>query len=279
MKSIYNLHLPDWPAERLVRESVVAWGFRHLDEEPCLDADSSPWPLVRSAVLSFLRHQHSDFDAKLRARREYDQAYRDQLALEIEQAAQRKYRWLGFDPRPFTDESSGRELALDGAAKQLANLHTLRQHLESAVRDLRRQGRDKEQISELQAEAARVARQIERLYRFLAAPKIGQDAGGKYSHSFTISHQGTERGYYCYTTRPLPPNRVDYIGIKCPRCEASIIRPKQPINLGQGFQALVFSCFCLTYAVHRPATGHRLQPMTLDYWTGLVQRTNYHKDD
>ena len=40
-----DFHLPDWPARRLVVEAAIAWGYRHLDEEP-IDPYTSPWPKI-----------------------------------------------------------------------------------------------------------------------------------------------------------------------------------------------------------------------------------------
>ena len=49
-----NFRLPDWPAQRLIREASLAWSLRHLDEPP-LDPDESPWPLIRGATLGLFK--------------------------------------------------------------------------------------------------------------------------------------------------------------------------------------------------------------------------------
>jgi hypothetical protein len=41
---------------------------------------------------------------------------------------------------------------------------------------------------------------------------------------------------------------------------------KQPVNFGQGFQMLSYSCFCYSMAVACPPAGRRLKPLTLEEW-------------
>jgi hypothetical protein len=161
MTDAFRFHLPDWPPSRLSQEAVIAWSFRHLDEDK-LDAESSPWPLIRGAILGLLRHRLSNFDERLRRRCEYDPAFRDDLAAQVAAAAYRKYPWLGKDdPRPFPETDSV-VLPFDALARQLADMHTLREHLVSAMRDLKRQGNHKGQIALLQAEIAKTQADIER---------------------------------------------------------------------------------------------------------------------
>jgi hypothetical protein len=153
-----HLQFPDWPVKRLVAEAVVAWGFRH-PESDFVNYRTAPWPQVRTAIFAFLRHQLSDFDEQLRVRYERDQALRDELVRQVNEAAFRKYPWLANDPRPFPEfDESG--LLLDNVAKQLADLHSLRQHLSSAIRDLKRMGNQRGQIAELQEKAAKADAKI-----------------------------------------------------------------------------------------------------------------------
>src|SRR5271169_5457094 len=50
----FHFHLPDWPPQRLLSEAALAHNLRHL-EDPLLDPETSPWPLLRRAILAFLR--------------------------------------------------------------------------------------------------------------------------------------------------------------------------------------------------------------------------------
>jgi len=263
------LHLPNWPIRRLVSEAVLAYGLRHQEEE-YIDYERAPWPLVRGAVLAFLRHQLTDYDSQLRARCEHDPAYRDELARTVQEAAYRKYRWLGSDPRPFTEPPGDDTLFLDGLAKELANLRTLREHLKSAARDLRRSSAPKDQISALEDEAARVTHRIERMYGIFTEPKFTQEADGNYGHSFVLSRP-EQREYYFFHARPLPPNRLNYIAVKCPRCQASVAQRKGLIDLGQTYNRVaVWSCHCLTYATYVPPRW-RPEPITPEEWANLLE--------
>src|SRR5262249_53590601 len=168
---LMDFHLPDWPARRLVVEAAIAWGYRHLDEEP-IAPYTSPWPKMRRAVLAFLRHQLSDYDSRLCARCEHDQVYRDELVEQIAEAACRKYTWLNSDPRPFpVAESQDDVPLLDSFAKESSNLISIRNHLASAIKDLKRTGCAGEQLGALQQEMTRIDHQIRELYGFLTKPK------------------------------------------------------------------------------------------------------------
>jgi hypothetical protein len=74
MPDAFHFRLPDWPPRRLVREAIFAGWLRHLGEDK-LDGESSPWPLVRGSVLSYLRHLHTDYNERLRTRWEYDKDF------------------------------------------------------------------------------------------------------------------------------------------------------------------------------------------------------------
>jgi hypothetical protein len=266
-----EIQLPDWPPRRLVVEAVLAWGFRHLDEES-IDCESSPWPVIRGVILGFLRHQMTDYEARLRARCEHDPGFRDELAREIEEAAYRRYPWLADDPRPFAP-ISGDSLFLDSMAKELAKLRGVRDQLLSAVKDLRRMGGSKDHIAALQSEAGDIAKHIQKMYGFLTKPKASSDADGNWARSFVQSRDGQKRKweYDFYSDHPLPPNRISYTGIQCPGCGASVAQRKQLIDLGQGYNRVaVWSCHCLTYAVYR-AYGWRLERLTGEDWKKMVE--------
>jgi hypothetical protein len=113
--------------------------------------DTSPWPLVRNAVLSFLRHSQSQYDERLRTRAERDQEFRDALASQVSAAAYKKYPWLRDDPRPFPESEVESPLPFDSLEKELAHLHSLRDQLVSAISDLKRQGNHRDQIAALEA--------------------------------------------------------------------------------------------------------------------------------
>jgi hypothetical protein len=274
MTNHFQVRLPNWPPQRLVRESVYAWDLRHLDE-PELDAATSSWPLVRGAILAFLRHLHSDFDERLRVRCEHDPKFRDELAAQIAAQAFRRYPWLGKDdPRPFPEsEEDSVSLPFDELAKELADLHTRRDHLVSAIRDLRRQGNHSKEIAQLSTTLKETQHDIDWCYGFLSKPKILPEEGK--TRLFVRTHpkkDGIDPGYIFYSGKEVTQNRIVYLGFRCPRCGVSVTRWKQIIPLGQGYRCIIFACHCTTCAVHTPGGVGRVEPMTAKHWARFCQR-------
>jgi hypothetical protein len=68
----------------------MAANLRHMEKEP-IALDDSPWPLLVSVVLAYLRHNLTVYDERLRARCEHDSEYRYEMAAQVEAAARRKY--------------------------------------------------------------------------------------------------------------------------------------------------------------------------------------------
>ena len=132
-----QINLPPWPPARIVSEAVLAFNLRHLDAP--IDEETAPWSEIHDVVLRFLRHLLSPYDDQLHNHGFYDREYRDELADRIAREAGRRYPWLrtDTDPRPFPDQF-GSTLAFDSIAHSLANHQTLREHIKSAMRDLRR---------------------------------------------------------------------------------------------------------------------------------------------
>lgn len=267
MSTDFYVSLPDWPPQRLVSESVLAWNLRHADE-PSLDAEGSEWPLIRGAILAFLRHRLSDYDKQLCARCEHDQEFRDTLVARISAVAYRRYPWIGKDdPRPFTELVSESDLPFDVMAKNLADMHGFRDHLISAIADLKRAGNHREEIAVLQAELEEIKADIERRYKFLTAPKCIEDNDPR-SRAFLLKHRPEREGaYYFHTNKRHTQSHIEYVGFRCPKCQASVARLKQTVKLGQGYKVIVFSCYCMSYSIYCPLEGPaRLAPMTADKW-------------
>lgn len=249
----------------------MSWGFRHLDG-PELDPKTSPWPHVRGAILAFLRHRCTDFDERLRARCEHDQAFRDSLASQVTKAAFRKYSWLGQDdPRPFpaSDDDGSPARIFDEFSRGLADAHGVRDALRSAIRDLKREGRPRAQIEALEIELAKVEDRISFGFEFLTAPKQVSDAQGKSARAFPWKHSpNLGPAYFFFECRAATPNRLHYLGFRCPQCQVTVARLKQTVDFGQSYRRMVvFSCYCMTYSVVCPTEGPRLlTPMTLEKW-------------
>jgi len=271
MPEDFHFRLPSWSPERLVKESVCAWGFRHLSEVP-IDYETAPWPQVLGMILAYLRHTLTDFDERLRTRYEHDPKFRDEMAAQVAAAAFRQYPWLQDDPRPFP-EAENSTLPLDELSRELADLHTLRDHLERAIRDLRRQGGRSDEITDLESELAETRRDIDACYGFLSAPKTLPEEG--LTRAMVAAHrkiEGVDPSYHFFSDKPVTPNRIEYIGFRCPRCHVAVARWKQIVPMGQGYRCVIFSCHCLTASIYTPGGCGRIQPMTVEEWTRYCQR-------
>ena len=243
----------------------MSWSFRHL-EEPALDPTTSPWPSVKGAVLAFLRHRLSAYDDRLRG--EYNQELRDELATEVAQAALRRYPWLGKDdPRPFPEQEKGSPTPVfTTIARDLAHYHSVRDHLTSAIRDLKREGRHL-QVKALQNNLASLETRIARCYGILAGPKHTREGDRGQSRGFAVPHLPQEMGHYWFLDdRVATPNRYHFLGFRCQECNAPVVQLKQPVDFGQGWKMLVASCYCHTLAVACPPAGRRLKPVTAKQW-------------
>jgi hypothetical protein len=228
----------------------------------------APWPVIRGAVHAFLRHNLTDYDDRLRVRCEHDPVYRDQLAGQIAQAAARKYPWLDNDPRPFPEEEEDRNSPIfDRFAKRLSDLCSLRDQMLSASRDLRRSGGEPDHVRALRGEVEEVNRQIQRMYSFLTKPKTAEE--GTAGRVLAMDRSDGPRKYFFHSDRELPPNRIDYTGVRCPRCQASVAQRKGFVSLGQGYdRVVIWSCHCLTVGVY-VIPRRRVSPMTLEKWAKL----------
>jgi hypothetical protein len=273
MTNSLHFHLPDWPPRRLVWESVVSNNLRHMDE-PLLDSDASPWPLLRGAVLAFLRHRFSTYDDRLRG--EYDQELRDKLVSELARAVYRKYPWIAKDdPRPFAEEEEDKVPLFTVLARDLAHDHGMRDHLVSAIRDLKCEGNKQAQIKALQNTLATIEQRIEQSYATLTGPKYLHDERGNASRAFSFPHLPEEMDrYYFFEDKAIVPNRYHFLGFRCPQCSTPVVRLKQPANWGQGFRMLVYSCFCHTLACVCPPAGRQLKQLTLEDWDFSATQPN-----
>jgi hypothetical protein len=264
--SDFHFHLPDWPPQRLLDEAVMSYTFRHLDEPP-LDPTTSPWPLLRRAILAFLRHQTSNYEERLSG--EFNKELRDELATALARSAHLKYPWLGKDdPRPFPPaEDDSPSKPFNELARDLAHDHGVRNHLTSAIRDLKRQGDKQLWIKVLQESLVKTEQRIQRDFSMLAGPKHLQDAAGGSSCGYRFPHLPEKMDRYDFCDgRTITPNRYDFLGFCCSQCRARVAKLKQPIDFGQGWRVLVYSCFCKTVAIACPPVGKHLKPLTLEDW-------------
>jgi len=268
-----NFHFPDWPPQRLAKEAVCAWGLRHLSEPP-VDYAAAPWPVVRGMIFAYLRHSLTEYDEHLRTRYEHDPKFRDEMAAQVAAAAFRQYPWLRDDPRPFPEAESEPPLLFDTLSRELADLHTLRDHLVRAIHDLRRQAGRRDEIAELEATLAETRRDIDACYGFLSPKALPEEGMTRVVVLAHLKREGVDPSYKFFSDKPVTPNRIEYVGFRCPRCNVSVARWKQIVSMGQGWRGVIFSCHCLTASIHTPGGCGRIQPMTVEEWTRYGERNN-----
>lgn len=266
-----QINLPPWPPARIVSEAVLAFNLRHLDTP--IDQETAPWNEIHDVILRFLRHDLCQYDDQLRDHGSYDPEFRDELASRIAREAGRRYSWLrkDIDPRPFQEEA-GTVLAFDSVAHSLAYCQTLRQHIKSAMRDLRRAAmvsNRQEKLNHLAEALQRVDDKIAKEFRFLKTPTLAKDQGVYY----IAEHPGQYAGKYFFGGRQYAPNHFVYLPITCPECGVRIVKTKRPVPFGQAKRLIAFSCGCYSVAADPPAAGYVLPAMTLEEWTDLIAPT------
>jgi hypothetical protein len=272
-------HLPDWPAETLVREAVISYGLRHL-KEVYIDYRTAPWETIQKIIGAFLRHRLSSFDQQLQVLEDYNETYRDELAAEIQRAAFRKYKWLTSDPRPFP-QAKGGVLFLDRLARELARLHSAQDDLQSALSELRRAGNSPKQLADLESLAARIAKRIRTLYAFLTEGNSKPDEEGNYGRDgrALVLPLKEEAAYYFFSDRPVPLNRLTYLGFQCSRCGASVARCKNRVDWGQRHDRMVISsCHCTLFALYEPR-GFHVRLLTAADWEKFLQEAEENRTD
>lgn len=260
-----RVELPNFTPKRLVEESVLAYNLRHLEQ---LDSDTTPWPVLTSAILAHLRHGWTDNDEQLSAG--YDPALRDALAKRAEKAAFQRYPWLKKDPRPFTAPTVT-QLAFDKAATYLTSLYGQVDQVNLAIRDLRRlpsTPETRKRIRDL-SEVLTGMRDVIAEHNRLFAPTEPDTVG-----SYIAVRPPEKFGEYRFNGRSLAMNYLDFAGYRCPNCDYQILRTKRPINFGQGRKLNAHSCGCLSYAVDPPPPGHDYGfKIDLTLWTEMIDST------
>jgi hypothetical protein len=117
---------------------------------------------------------------------------------------------LRDDPRPFPETSDEvRSQIFATLARGLANDHSTRDQLYSAIRDLKREGK-LAQVAALKVTLAKIEQRIKRSYGILTSPKYGDQS----SRAFDVSNPPEARGhYYFFDRRAVTPNRYHFAGL------------------------------------------------------------------
>lgn len=256
-----ELRLPDWPPRRLFYEAVFYYNLRHPGAQ--IHERTAPWNQCVGAILAFLRHDLSNYDAELAG--EFDPAKRDALAAEISEAAYKRYRWLRKDPRETPEfnppESDDPRKPLDRRAARLAELRTLAH----AVQRYLDNDCPPERREEMERRLRTLRTRIERDYDLFTPMEEKMMTKG----DFRLTRTGED---YDFFGHQLYPNRWVALPITCPACGERVLQTKSPLDVGQGRRMHVLTCHCVTGIVVPPPPGKRLYLiMTLEEWERILK--------
>jgi hypothetical protein len=256
------LRLPDWPARRLFYEACFYYNLRHPADT--IAERTASWSHCVGAILAFLRHEFSDYDAELAGT--FDPVKRDALAAEIAEAAYGKYRWLRKDPRetPEFNPPPGEEgKPLDRRAARLAEMRTLAQAVQRYLDTDCPPERRAEMKRRLRTLQARIERDFD---IFTPLPKeSGRTVATKCD--FRRTRTGADYDFFGYH---LYPNRWTVTAISCPACGQRVLQTKSPLDLGQKRRMHVLTCHCVTGMIVPPPSGKDLI-LTLENWEQIIK--------
>jgi hypothetical protein len=253
---------PRIPMERLLAEACASFSLRHPGEDP-VDPASGEWALVYRIVVGHLRHAYSSYDQQLSAAGG-DPTLRAKLRSEIEAGAARTYPWLRRERDPRAQESTPSRpptLVLTGMSARLADLVTRRAQLVVAISEYRRKGKEQRTyIDTLKAQLREVEAEIREASGYFEASKGVTETGA------TLLYFGRPDGGYRYGREDLAESYTKSAGYKCPRCLATVMRTKRPLDHGCGIKLNAYSCLCVSISV---AAEYSIRPHA---WGELLTR-------
>lgn len=240
MKNDFKIDLPNWGFNRLLKEACTSWNLRHPDSEQANPIES-PWPLLYNAVLTFLRHCHTDYDQML-SLSGGDELVREQLRAEIFAAAMKLYPWLrlGSDPRVGQSVRIGRAAKFyDRISSELSDLVSRRGQIVTAVNELKRKRslETKQRIAVLQIELQQLQEDIEvRTRAFKTAPEIAGVEITPEIKGFRLEIMRQSEPVYLFGDLPLAECYTESAGFRCPNCNNLVKRTKVARDYGAGFK-------------------------------------------
>jgi len=250
----FQISLPPWEMGRILKEAVLAHNL--LQPQNVVELESCPWPALYGIVLAHLRHAHCDYDAVLSAAGG-DSGLREEMRKKISLAAYRQYRWLrsDLDPRTISNAQLGiqepnakRPFSL--LSRQLSDLVTRRAPLWMALEDLKKHYHAdyKERLSLLKTELQQVEQEIGNKTQIFRV-RDGMTQTG--ISILLLRRDDPQEREYLFGGQALPENYTKSIRYRCPRCHATVMRSKRPLDHGAGIRLLAFSCHCLSVSIDR----------------------------
>jgi hypothetical protein len=253
------ISLPDWTPRRLLYEAVFYYNLRHPEET--IDEETSPWNHITGAILNFIRHEFTDYDAELNG--VFDLEKRDGLVAEISKEAFRKYRWLKKDPRETSEfdppPPEDATKPLDRRAARLAEYRgyasAIQRYLDTDCPPARR-AEMKRKLGELRAK-------IDRDFDIFI-PIDDKFTKG----DFRPTRTGKDYDFFGHR---LFPNRWKATEVVCPVCRKHIVQTKTPINLGQNRRMHVLTCYCVTGMLVPPPPGKSFLFLSAAKWGEMLK--------
>jgi hypothetical protein len=234
----FQISLPNWPMARVLKEACAIWNTMHPDDRAY--PEESEWPLLYNAVMTFLRHQHTDYDAALAAG-----ADRDELREQIARAAGRAYRWLRIehDSRSSVQAKTERKdfRIFNDFSKRLSDLVSIRARLTLATKDARHHRAPgwRKDVAELEERLGRVNAKVDELTDLFKPFKLDEH---RELHTLAMLHRTP--GYDFAGRGELAPSYTKSAGFRCESCGRIVMRSKCPLPVGAGKRQVAFSCFC-----------------------------------
>jgi hypothetical protein len=256
------ISLPDWTPKRLLYEAAFYYNLRHPDDP--LDEETSPWTRITGAILNFLRHEFTDYDAELDAS-VYDPEKRDGLVDEVAKAAFRKYRWLKKDPREtseFDSSTSDDDDATKPLNRRAARLAEFRGYASAIERYLDTDcppARREDMTAKLEALRRKIDRDFD-----IFTPIDKEFTKGDFRQTRT----GKDYDFFGHR---LFPNRWKATEVTCPVCRRRIVRTKAPLNLGQNRRMHVITCYCVTGMIVPPPPGKGFIELNAAKWGEMIE--------
>jgi hypothetical protein len=255
------IRFPDWPPRRLFYEACFYYNLRHPDD--IIAEWESPWVRIMGAILNFLRHEFTDYDAEL-DEGSFDTDKRDALVAEISKAAFAKYRWLKKDPRETPDFDPPPTTAVKGKPldRRAARLAELRGYA-SAIRRFLDTDCPWDRREEMTEKLRRLERKIERDFDIFT-PINDEFTKGDFRPTTT----GADYDFFGYE---LFPNRWKATAVTCGRCGRRVVQTKSTLNLGQNRRMHILTCHCVTGMIVPPPPGKGFIILDPAKWEELVK--------
>jgi hypothetical protein len=243
---------------RLIKESCDGWNLRHPSDP--LDPETGDWGLVYAAILSFLRHAQSNYDAELASG-----ADRERLRAQVTTAAKQKYSWLRLsrDPRAKKEETVVEKKLYAQRSKAISQLVSEKDHLIRAKAELRKVFRPdyKEQLDAINSQLHKIDSLVAKLMDSFNINKgeVCEENGLPSEMSIPSVPE------YIFGGRRLAPNYIKALDLSFPECGQKIFRTKRAIDCGCNIRLMSFACHCVNILV-RPYYG-----LTLAGWEWVLE--------